>query len=275
MKNKILPIFALMLVIGFAIVVSAIDIKIDVSESFTYRDKISFNYEITSEVDQDVEYTAMIDCPGLMIPPLKRKGAFFKAGMPYSDSYSLGRIDDSYEPMDCKAVVSVLSPIAKIERKAFRIDVTEKEDYSVRTCADASCNEVKSIFILGETVFITTDSSSGVNARLLFGKDSRDIAIPTSIKADKAGHYQIILPAGANGKKAKMTDFQVIGQKIQPISEKNCKANNICGTGETWKNCPQDCKKDATKNINKSPEECVDCKNIFSKIWDFFKNLFS
>ena len=61
MKNKI--ILALLGIVFSLSLISAISIDIDVKESFSVGEEISFEYTITSETSQEIEYMSNVNCP--------------------------------------------------------------------------------------------------------------------------------------------------------------------------------------------------------------------
>jgi hypothetical protein len=82
-------------------------------------------------------------------------------------------------------------------------------------------------------------------------KTIQQINLPTSIKAEQIGTYELEITASKQGYKTITTkeQFAVIKKEAEIEFVGVCDANGICEDKENYQNCPQDCL--PKKGINK------------------------
>jgi len=208
-KKTILGILILILLIPTAL---AISIDIDVKESFSINEKVSFSYTIISEKSQEIEYSALVNCPNAPFPLLEIKTTNLEANIPFTETYPYLIVREEIEPQTCEAVISILKPEEISEKKSFSIETNPSFEFNVLTCKDSSCAEKTKVFILNKNIyldFISEVSEPTITSTLIYpDKKTRKITLPTSIKADQIGTYELEVTASKEG-------YKTINKKIQ------------------------------------------------------------
>jgi len=261
--------------------VSATDIKINVKGSFTKGEMISFSYSITSAEDEDIVYVASVDCPGALQALLVPVTASLDANKPFRGTYNFMRVDDTFEPGLCEAKVSIIDYYQQSASQSFRVVIEPSFPLFLKTCSDAACSDVKSVFVAGDTVYIDFDSSilPTVTASLKKPDNMKmQLTLPTSIAADQIGVYELKTTAVKKDYKKieKSLEFAVISEKANIASESSCNANKVCDANENPQSCPQDCKKEKISISGKTIEATTPekPKGFFANIIDFLKRIF-
>jgi len=147
----------------FAINENGLSITINVPQSFTESQMLSFEYTLGANAQIDVTYIPYIICPDNGMAYLLEKQASLMPGQQVILTYQDSAIGPSTNPGECTAGVRITSPekYSGIEETAtFTIDTKPPIKTTIMTCADPQCTMPKKIFLRGERVYakaINTD----------------------------------------------------------------------------------------------------------------------
>lgn len=226
----------------------AINITMDIKNEFFENDLIYFNYTIVSDTDIEIQHYNFIDCPYGPVPFYNEKKISLKKDSIFSDNYTYVKVTNDFEPQTCTAYIQILSPIQIREEKNFSIITNPSFSFELKTCKDSACTEKAKVFIKNEDIYIDFDSEVPepiITATLtLPDKTTQPLSLPTSIKAEQTGTYELDITASKQGYKTitKKEMFGVIEEPPNIPFVGICNANGRCEAGETPENCPQDCK---------------------------------
>ena len=191
-KIVILSLFVLILAIGNA---AALEISIDVEDSFIIGDEIFFEYEITSDTVLDISYLSGIDCPDAPIIRDDPVNVKLESGAPYKNSHLGFSVNEFMEPQECHAFVEIVSPMGLIITENFSVNTPPSFVFDIKLD--------KKVFMQGEEVNIDFESNiSGVEifAVLKLPDDStKELNLPQSIKAEQIGTYTLDVTASKTG----------------------------------------------------------------------------
>lgn len=252
----LLVIFILNIIPCLAQTNSDIDIKINAKEVFKINDTLDFTYTLTSNQDSEITYTPYISCQMAPQAFLEEKEISLKADISYQDKYSSITVDDNLEPQTCTAFIQILSPIEKKIEKEFKIETSPSFDFNLNYCKDQSCKEKTKVFILNDNIYLSYSSAVEglkITAKLIYpDKTEKQIILPTQIKAEQIGNYELEVIAEKDGYKTvtKKDMFGVIGEQVEIKSASICNADGKCSNQENEQNCPQDCVK-IEQTVNK------------------------
>ncbi|MFH1777299.1 MAG: hypothetical protein ABH952_07065 [Candidatus Omnitrophota bacterium] len=199
---------------------AALDIEIEIKDSFTTGEKISFNYLIISDVDHEITYMPLVVCPAAPVSLLQEKTVMLKSGEKYSNVYRGMTIDESFKPQDCTAYVQITSPFQQIEEKRFRIETKPDFDFSIVICKDKMCRQKCKTILKNETIYLGYDSElSGLSiVAKLTNPDGaiKQIGFPIAITAGQIGTYKLEVNASKSGYKTmtKKLEFGVIAGPV-------------------------------------------------------------
>ncbi|MAG20411.1 hypothetical protein CL618_03190 [archaeon] len=250
MKRAIiyLIIFLLMLVNVSAL----IDINLDVKPEFQLNEMINFNYSITSDIDQSIQFYPHVICNTAPVSLLQQKQSNLIENEPFTERYYDFKIDNSIEPQTCTAYVQILSPIQKIVEKTFKIETSPSFEFDIELD--------KKVFTQGEDInlkYSLNTENPLIKATLtLPDKSTQQLTLPIMIKADQIGTYSLEVTASKQGYKTQTVkeQFAVIEKPAKIRSISVCNVDEICSEGENVKNCPQDCKAKREKvRLTKGP----------------------
>ena len=155
-KNNILLISMVCLALSLVgLAFAQEDVLINMKSSFTQGQYTSFSYTFTG-FSGEVEYYSGIRCDELPV------GFYIQKINVSSGNLTLQhegfKVDRQYE--NCYAYVNVLSPASLSVNKPFIIENANLEfDFEPKACKDASCNEVAVVFLKGENIYLSYDSS--------------------------------------------------------------------------------------------------------------------
>ncbi|RLI99340.1 MAG: hypothetical protein DRP06_03650 [Candidatus Aenigmatarchaeota archaeon] len=248
MKTKILfgwvGIFLIFLPITLAFTTTDIQVK----PSFTIGEQITFSYILTSDIEEEISYFASIDCEEAPQAMLDLKTILLQPNTPITEIYKGYTVDNTTQPQNCYATVSIVEPYDLVETKQFKVIANPSFEFDVFTCKDSACHSKSKIFIQEKTIYLDYNSEVEnpiITATLIHpDKTTKQLTLPISIKADQIGTYTLEVAASKEGYQLIQvsTDFGVIKNEanieIEPIT---CDNNLICGKGETYNNCPKDC----------------------------------
>ena len=243
--KKLLLIFILILLSSS--VLAIVNVDIDIKKSFVEEEMISFNYTITSTEDSRIEYTPYIICQAASQPLLEYYTEFLQKNIPFKGTYGYIKVTGDLEPQTCIAYVSVYSPSYKRIEKNFTIDTKPSIVFRILTCKDSACESESKTFIKGSDIHISYLSDiPGIKTEsslTLPDQITKQLILPTSIKAEQIGTYELEVTALKDGYKETKQDslFAVIEKEPDIEFVGVCNANGICEPGENAQNCPQDC----------------------------------
>ena len=231
-----------------------INIQINVKDTFKINDILNFDYTIISNQDVEIVYIPYIKCEQAPQPFLEEKEIRLKANIPYQDKYSSIKVEDNLEPQTCTAFIQILSPIEKKIEKEFKIETTPSFQFNLQYCKDEFCVEKTKVFVLNNNIYLNYNSDAKnleITANLIYpNKTEKKIILPTSIKAEQVGNYELEITAKKDGYKTinKKDMFGVIGERVEIQSASICNADGKCLGNENAQNCPQDCLAKAEDN---------------------------
>ncbi|MBW2966489.1 hypothetical protein KY342_05280 [Candidatus Woesearchaeota archaeon] len=248
MVKKIkLGLMVCILLFSIATVEALIVPRIDIKSEFRTGEIISFNFTIYSDINQQIRYILGINCPGIPSALLELKTKDLIAEKPFSENYT-GPLVDIFEPQECVAYFSLIEPYETKVDKEFRIITNPSFSFELKTCKDQACSEKSKIFIKNENIYFNYDSEvpePTITATLtLPDKTTQQLTLPTSIKAEQIGTYELEITASKQDYKTitKKQQFAVIEKQAEIPFVGVCNANNKCEPGENYQNCPQDCR---------------------------------
>lgn len=237
----------MLLLINAFIVSAKITVDLKVKDTFGLGDKTQFDYSISSDYALDITFTPHIICPDAPVSLIQEKTANLKPGTPYSETYYYLTIDESLNPQKCTAYVRILSPPQQTFSKEFAIVTDPSFLFNIRTCKDASCAEKSKVFLKNDEVYLDYSSELqdlSVTAMLAYpDKTTKQMSLPSLIKAEQSGTYTLDVTASKQGYKTMNAQEQFGVIKKEPDIKKVtlCNSNAVCDKGEDWQSCPQDC----------------------------------
>ena len=219
MKRKIINLGLVLLVITlFIMPVSALStIDIQIEQQFSIGEGIFFDYTITSGTSGEINYTVGVQCPEAILPLLELK----QGTTPITETYTYLVVDETIEPQTCTAFVSILEPYELTEEKIFEIVTNPSFEFEINTCKDSSCSEKAKVFVKGENVFIDyiLEVPEPIVITILTypDKTTKQITLPTSIKANQIGTYELEVIASKENYKTitKTIQFGIIESEVE------------------------------------------------------------
>jgi len=195
------------------IFISAISINIDMKESFSAGEKISFDYTITSTSSQDIEYLSAVYCPDAPLSLLDIKTTTLQANVPIEETYVyMSELSEDIEPQTCDAGVAVLSPIEITEETSFEIITNSSFEFNVLICKDIGCREQTKVFVKRDVVYLDyTSEISDLDVTVILispNKNSQSLILPTQIVLQQLGNYELQITASKQ-------DYKTVTREIQ------------------------------------------------------------
>ena len=218
----------LILLLMLAVLVSNVNaqpLKIDMGDIFMHVEKVYFNYTIDlNRPGEEVRYLVGLKCDNLPDTLLEPKSERLNYLGKLNGTYNGFVVDEQYT--GCFAYLSVLSPFEINAKKSFNISGLLNIILDLKTCTDFSCSQESRVFISGENIYLNYSVSvenPDLKAILAYPDGtSKSISLPTSIKAEQIGTYELEITASKAGYKnaTKKTQFGVIEQQAQiPMQE--------------------------------------------------------
>ena len=242
--------------------VSALDVNLDVKQSFVKGETISFDYTFISTEDINVTFVPYIKClgGGISTPFLQSKSISLSKNVPLTDSYELIQVTEDLDSQMCVAHLGMISPSKEVFEQTFYIETLPYFLFDILTCEDPSCAEESKVFVKGKDIHL--DYNSDVEALLIEAiltypdLTTKQITLPTSIKAEQIGTYTLEVTASKEGYKTitKKEQFGVIEKHAEIPFESDCNKDGVCTGEENPQNCPQDCSQTASPEVI-SPEK--------------------
>jgi len=234
----------------FAIIIMAIiifstlaqsvpEITINVDILFEEGDTIQFSYIIISDENETIQFVPKVNCPNQQQGLLIQEEVALKKGEPYLAQYFYGPVTESMDPGKCQAQISLADPYSFTESKDFFLKTQPTILLVLKTCLDEACVNQSSTFVEDSEIFLSYDSSDRaiVKSILTFpDKTVKALELPTSIKAEQVGVYQVKATAPRE-------DFATVSRAVQFIVTEKviCIIDGECKDEETIENCPSDC----------------------------------
>ena len=231
---KILKKIAILILILMVLqtVSSTLSTEINVQSSFVKDELIKFDYSITSTEKISIGYTPYVDCPNAIHPLLDYRIASLEKNIAYTGSYEYIKVTEEIEPQTCTAYIEIKTPINQKFEKNFTIRTIPSIDFRALTCKDISCETESKIFVKGENIYFSYISEPGivtVQGSLKYPDGSvKKVNLPTQIKAEQIGTYELNVNASKEGYKttSKTVQFGVIGEHAKIGLEKEGKPIN-------------------------------------------------
>ena len=191
--------------------VTALNVSLDVSNSFSSGELILFNYTFFSDQNVEIMYIPSIFCSEKMVAPLENKKVNLEINQLYTAVYTDQVVEDWFQPQTCAASVQILSPIRKTVSKNFSI-ITDPS-FSFDLIFD------KKVFVQGEEInldYISDTEDLSIMSTLIYpDKKTKAITLPKSIKVSQIGTYELDVMASKEGYKTitKKEQFGVIKEQ--------------------------------------------------------------
>jgi hypothetical protein len=199
------------------------NIQILVPSNFYSGDPLSFTYNITGYIDSQLIIKSGIECLYLHVPSSGYQTLELKFGEGFFGYYdSAFVISEEIEPQTCTAYVQILSPVQQTFSKNFSIATQPSFNFEIEMS--------KKVFIKGEDIYLSYSSSvanPSINAILTYpDKTTRQITLPTTIKAEQVGTYTLDVNASKEGYKE--SDLKELFGVIE--TESNVTYQNVSST---------------------------------------------
>jgi len=200
MKKFFLTLFFITIFFSLPIVASAfVGVEITVKDNFYVGEIMSFDYFFVSTQNELLKYLPQIICDNMPSSPLETKSATLKAGQAFYDSYSFGRLDQSFTASNCQAQISIMEPEQLVKYKPFNVTMDEHFDFSLNICPSADCYQYTKVFARGETIYLNyiSDIANPIVTVILvnpLGNETK-LTLPTNFVAEEIGTYTITASA--------------------------------------------------------------------------------
>ena len=204
--------------------------NIEVKDSFSLGEQVLFNYTLISDVNTQIIFMPYVLCSSAPVALLEEKTIQLQANQLYAFIYSDQVVQDWFESQMCTAYVQILSPIQKTVSKNFSIVTDPFFEFKIKLD--------KKVFIKNENIYLNYSSDvSGLKlgSKLTYPDGSiKNINLPTTIKAEQVGNYNLEVSASKEGYKTikKKEQFGVIegNAMINPSNEDNFTKENLNNT---------------------------------------------
>jgi len=194
-------------------------VSINSSSSYNLEDPIYFDYEIYSDISQEIYYFADFNCPNAPIAPIVAFSAEISPVSPIKKRVYYPNISQQTESQNCSAVVFIKYPERKIFTKNFSFIAKESIDILINLCQDSSCYYPARVFERGSEVYFNYTISNNlsqldkVEAKIIYpnGKE-KGILVPGEESFNEIGTYYLEIVASKEGYKGvnKSVMFSII-----------------------------------------------------------------
>jgi len=236
MKNKILTFgfFVLLLILFSSSVFAEVEIKMNIQESFGLGETVSFDYTLTSDKSEKIQYLASANCPNVPMPLLDLREVDLVKEVPLKESYTFLDINENIEPQKCNASVTIISPYNNSITKEFLISTVPSFIFNVLIN--------KKSFIKGEEINFSYQSNIDsllIKAVLTYPDErKKEIKFPGEVKAEQIGSYSLEISASKEGYKT-ATEKVIFGVIEKPAEIKDAPfvgniTKDIDGNNNPW-----------------------------------------
>lgn len=213
-----------------------IDVSIDVSESFSEGENIFYNYYLSSAIDAEVEYVASVFCgEDVLQSVLTIENVSLRAGEVFTSEFNYGNVGDFVNEVDCKAKVSIFSPITAEFEEGFKIISEKIFVVNLRSCEDLECLRKRVTFKVGDNVYLDAKAIlsdvefSGVKLNYPSGKNEV-VSLPYNFIISEIGSYKLVGIVSKEGYRDVMLDHDFFAIAIDDeIGEKNFSDYPVAG----------------------------------------------
>jgi hypothetical protein len=228
---------------------ATITAEIGIEPSFKVGDIIKFNYTISSNEEQEITYIEFVDCPSSPKPMATLKSYKLIPSSALKGEYTYIEVTEDTKSQNCTAYIQLLNPIEKNFSKTFTIDTLPDIEFRILICKESSCKTESKTFLKNSNIYLSYSSDvAGINTKTTLtypNNTTKQINLPTSIKAEQIGTYKLEVIASKNGYRSntQSAQFGVIEEEAEVEETSTCFINNKCelDKGENYKTCPQDC----------------------------------
>ncbi|MEK6827660.1 MAG: hypothetical protein AABX99_04215, partial [Nanoarchaeota archaeon] len=194
-------------------IISAVNVNIDMKNSFGIGEEVLFNYTLISDTSLTGQYIIRVLCPSAPLPLLEIKNFTLQANQPLTENYIyLSKIFDNMNSQTCNATVLVFNSVNLSKSKSFRIVNNPPFNINILTCKEQACRNQTRVFIKGRDIYLDYQSDTPnplITANLTYPNgDVKEITLPTSIKAEQIGTYTLYA-------QALKENYQTINKKVQ------------------------------------------------------------
>ncbi|MBU2104376.1 MAG: hypothetical protein KKF67_01195 [Nanoarchaeota archaeon] len=256
-------IIAITLISNFALAQSIIDTNIN-KEIFTLNDDLQIDATITNHFDNTIylDYLITSESGTTINDRIVINPDTFESITVYKTK--INQID--FRNSDYSVYLRLMGDSLNIYDSAILnfsvIGLEEELNVELHVCSNEKCSQKSKIFLLNEDIYFDYFSeveNPDITAMLIYPNEkTKQITLPTSIKAEQVGTYTIEATASKDGYKTitKREQFGVIEKA--PDINLVCNYNGICGEDENHKICPADCPATVSDDIYNIEAECGD-----------------
>lgn len=218
------PALLAVLVLAFLPLACTIELQIDVVDSFSEGETLSFNFTILPDFTETLTYTPIIYCPQIGLAPISEKQINVVSDVSYRGSYAEAEVTSRFEPQECVATLSV-SKYGISKSATFRIDAKPSLVLNVSICKDAACSVRPKVFISGEPMHLSYSSNAQdpqITAILsLPDGTEQSLELPVEITPLESGVYTLTVTGSAEGYKS------VTGSETFAVISKNARIGYV------------------------------------------------
>jgi len=210
-KNLIYLIVFLMILL--TINVNALELKLNVNPEYKIGEEVKFDYEIISDKTEVVKYLIFVDCPDAPTPLLNPRQINLEADKPFVSEYIYtSELDDTYTNQECKVRLSTIYPFELSKEKNFKLITNPSFSFELKICKSLDCTGKTKVFILDENIYLDYTSKVSepiITATLIYPDSStKQLNLPTTIKAEQIGTYELEVKASKVGYKTITKEIQ-------------------------------------------------------------------
>jgi hypothetical protein len=219
MKTKIIFIFGMIILLTG--ILSATSITIDVKPVFNTGEEVSFNYTISSSIDEDLQYAAYVRCSSAPSPLLLVQNATILKDSPLTGNYIyMSSLNENIPSQLCNAVVGIKGIDSITINKSFEIKTISPISFMIHLCKNNNCTNPSSIFSPGEIIYFHYTSDSGkllIEANLTYPDGTIEkLNLPNSITARQIGTYTLEVTASKdNSSSSQKIQFGVVDKGVE------------------------------------------------------------
>ncbi len=205
-------------------------VNIDVKPSFVVGEEMKFNYYISSDIGQEIQYVRDIVCPNAPRAPLFVFSNLIDSVNPINGTFVSSIVTEDLEPQVCTAYIKIKSSINQTFEKNFTIATNPSFIFNLILCKDLFCVDQSKVFSKNTNVYFnySSDVSNLIVNGILTSPDGniKDISIPSNIQVDQVGTYTLNILASKQGYK-NFTSTQQFGVIERPAKIKTVVTEEI------------------------------------------------